>query len=110
MYQVVAKRDSGKTKRLMEEALNNNGIFVCQNPYPASQKAQAYGFFGLQILSYDEFIENICEYPLTWTETRVKGYRDPDGRKFYIDNINGFVNFICLNTLGGYSLTIEDNE
>ena len=31
MCRIIASRGMGKTKQLMSEAYENNGIFVCQN-------------------------------------------------------------------------------
>ena len=104
---IIAGRGTGKTKELMHEALANNGIFVCQNARHMKEKALAYGFNHLKIMSYEEFIENIHDYPLSYCDATVRGYRDPDGARFYIDELEGFVNFICLNTFEGYTLSLE---
>ena len=105
MERIIRVRGTGKTKELMEQAYLNNGIFVCQNARHMREKAVAYGFTHLNIMSYEEFRDNIQEYDaITFT---LKGYKDPEGRKFYIDELEDFVSFICLNTLGGYSLSLE---
>jgi hypothetical protein len=105
---IIASRGTGKTKELMRLALENNGIFVCQNARHMREKALAYGFVGLQIMSFDEFISNIQDYPISYApDITMRGYKDPDGRQFYIDEVEGFVNFICLNTFAGYSLSLE---
>lgn len=105
---IIASRGTGKTKELMRLALENNGIFVCQNARHMREKALAYGFVGLQIMSFDEFINNIQDYPISYApDITMRGYKDPDGRQFYIDEVEGFVNFICLNTFAGYSLSLE---
>jgi hypothetical protein len=44
---IIASRGTGKTKELMRLALENNGIFVCQNARHMREKALAYGFVGL---------------------------------------------------------------
>ena len=33
MYRIIDTRASGKTSRLMLLAKENNGVFVCANPY-----------------------------------------------------------------------------
>ena len=104
---IIASRGTGKTKALMYEALINNGIFVCQNAKEMREKANTYGFNHLKIMSFDEFICNIHDYPLNYCDATIKGYRDPDGSRFYIDEIEGFVNFNCLNTFEGYTLSLE---
>lgn len=105
---IIASKGTGKTKELMRLAIENNGIFVCQNARHMKEKALAYGMQGLQVMSFEEFIENIQDYPLSYAPDKsVRGYKDPDGRPFYIDEVEGFVNFICLNTFAGYSLSLE---
>jgi len=54
MYQIIDKRGSGKTSRLMLLAKENNGILVCGNPYAMREKAHAYGLTGFDIVSYRE--------------------------------------------------------
>lgn len=109
MKRIIAGQGTGKTKQLMQEAYENNGIFVCQNDRHMREKANAYGFYRLSIMSFREFIDNIKkQYPINDTISyQIMGYKDPDGKQFYIDEIEGFVNFICLNTLGGYTLSWE---
>jgi hypothetical protein len=107
MQKIIASRGTGKTKQLMYEAYHNNGIFVCQNVNHMREKANAYGFTGLNMISFYDFINNIHDYPLSWTETTVRGYKDPEGKQFYIDEIEGFVQHICLNNLAGYTLSLE---
>lgn len=105
---IIAGRGTGKTKELMRQAVENNGIFVCQHARHMKEKAAAYGFPDLCIMSFDEFKENIQDYPLTYSdEITVRGYRDPEGRQFYIDELEGFVNYLCLNTCAGYTLSLE---
>ena len=108
MCRIITSRGMGKTKQLMSEAYANNGIFVCQNARHMREKAAAYGFNHLNIMSFEDFISNIKEYPVHYAEDiTVKGYRDVEGRRFYIDELEGFVNHICLNTCAGYSLSLE---
>lgn len=111
MIRIIAGQGTGKTKQLMQEAYENNGIFVCQNDRHMREKANAYGFYRLSIMSFREFINNIKKYPInnniTSSDNWIMGYIDPNGQQFYIDEIESFVNFICLNSLGGYTLSQE---
>lgn len=104
IYKIIEDRGTGKTKRLMAEAYENNGIFVCQNAYHMREKANAYGFVGLHIVSFEEFIENIAPYNM-YADVMKQGYKDPDGRNIYIDELEGFVNFICFNKFKGYTIS-----
>lgn len=107
---IIDNRGTGKTKELIWKAYTNNGILVCQNERHMKEKAASYGIHNLDIISYRDFIDSIQKYPITYmepTDTYRLGYRNEDGKRFYIDELEGFVNFICLNTLGGYTLTKE---
>lgn len=91
MYQIVDKRGSGKTSRLMLLAKENNGILVCENPYAMETKARAYGFTDLTIISYVDFFER--NYDLNMP--------------CFIDELDRYVKTIGLK-FAGYSLTLED--
>lgn len=104
MFNIIEDRGTGKTKRLMEEAYKNNGIFVCQNAYPMREKANAYGFAGLKIVSFEEFIEDIHPY-IMYSDVTKQGYQGPNREPIYIDELEGFVNFICFNRFKGYTIT-----
>lgn len=104
MFNIIEDRGTGKTRRLMEEAYNNNGIFVCQNAYPMREKANAYGFTGLKIISFEEFIENIQPHTM-YSDVMKQGYKAPSGENIYIDELEGLVNFICFNKFKGYTIT-----
>lgn len=108
MERIFGNCGTGKTKRLMEAAIANNGIFVCQNAMHMKEKANAYGLHGLQVMSYRELIDKITEHPLSYSQDMmIKGFKDEEGRPIYIDELEGFVQHICLNRFVGYSLTGE---
>ena len=91
MYQVIDTRGSGKTSRLMLLAKENDGVFVCSNPYAMEQKAKAYGLTGFEIISYYDYWEH--NYPM--------------GKKVFIDELDKCV-IAWGNYLNGYSLTVGD--
>ena len=74
MIKIIDGNGTGKTRRLMEEASANNGVFVCDNVERYKEKARAYGILGLEIVSYTDlcthkyspeksiFINKIDEY------------------------------------------------
>ena len=105
IYNIIESSGTGKSRRLMEEAYRNNGIFVCQNALHMREKANAYGLSGLKIVSFDEFINDIMPHPSFSSEVLVTGYKDEEGRGIYIDELEGFTNFICLNKFKGYTIT-----
>lgn len=94
MYRIIDKKDCGKTGRLMLLAKENNGTLVCKNPKSMEAKAHNYGIFGINIVSYQEFLTNKNNH--YW--------------KVYIDEIDKFLNFAfedyCI--IDGYTLSIEE--
>ena len=90
MIQIIDKRGSGKTSRLMLLAKENNAKFVCANPNAMESKAKAYGLEGITFISYRDFITSY------------------DEDKYVIDEVDGFLRSIMGDsTLLGYSLTLE---
>jgi hypothetical protein len=57
MYQIIDKRGTGKTSRLMLLAQEAHGIFVCANPQIMKEKAEKYGFHNFEIVSYQDFLK-----------------------------------------------------
>lgn len=91
MYQVIDKRGTGKTSRLMLLAKENNGVFVCANPHAMTTKAHAYGLTGFDIISYNDYTKHNYEY----------------GKPVFIDELDYYVKSLG-NNISGYSLSMED--
>ena len=101
MNQIIDIRGSKKTYKLMLKARENNGIVVCANPYAMQEKSWGYGLVGVRFISYTEFIE----------------LRDQelDINKYYIDELETFMEFITLyhkipGKIDGYTLTLKDEK
>ncbi len=92
MYQIIDKRGSGKTGRLMLLAQENNGVFVCANPYGMREKAKNYGFSGFEIVSYEDYLKHNYSY----------------NKMVFIDELELFVKSLG-NNLNGYSLSLGDD-
>ena len=43
MIRIVDGRDTGKTKKLLEECSRTGGIYVCAHPERVLEKCRAYG-------------------------------------------------------------------
>lgn len=54
---IVGTNSSGKTRKMLEEASESGAIVVCKNPYSMANKANAYGIFNLEFVSYEDFLE-----------------------------------------------------
>lgn len=99
MYRMIDKRDSGKTRKLLEECASNHGVFVCRHPNKVRDKCEAYGinyYDIVDVLGYDDYYLAKNDY----------GNLNP---KYYIDELELFVQLKYLDgKLGGYSITNED--
>lgn len=106
MLRLIGNKGTEKTKELMNEAYQNNGLFVCQNASHMIEKANAYGFNHLNIISYRDFIDDIQQYGLVISDVSLKGYKDPEERPIYIDNLEGLIQYICFNKFKGYTIDL----
>ena len=50
---IIGANCSGKTRKMLEAAKENNAIVVCKNSYAMANKANSYGIYGLK-LAIDE--------------------------------------------------------
>ena len=93
MLKIIDGCGTGKTRKIIEYAQQNNAIVVCANPLGMEQKARAYEIYNVQFISYKDFIR----------------IYDPDIHSYVIDEIDNFVEEIIQGpTLIGYTLTKED--
>lgn len=93
MYQIIDKRASGKTSRLLLLAKESNGIVVCHSPYAMQEKAHSYGIVGIDFVSYDEY--------MTFKRSNIANQRP-----VYIDELSMFLKYMDSN-FAGYSESIE---
>lgn len=56
MYRIIDKASSGKTSRLLLLAKENDGVVVCLNPVKLREKAFNYGITGVEIISYEDYM------------------------------------------------------
>ena len=106
MIRIVDERGTGKTRKLMLAAKENDGILVCMYPDRMQEKAFAYGITGLNIISYHDF-EN-GDYGKLLTDSLSYGHYDID-KKCYIDELEIFIKWIFMTrNIDGYSFTIGD--
>lgn len=88
MNKFIGNRSTGKTKKLLEFAKENNCIVVCKNPGAMYFKALNYGLTGIDFIYYNE-LKN---------EDKDKNY--------VIDDLDEFINENFKN-VKGFSLTID---
>ena len=85
MHGIIEGVGTGKTRRLMEYAKDNNCILLVKNPTAMMNKAHNYGIIGLDIRGYEDI-------------DTVEG-------SFVIDELEQFLSYWSNGTLVGYTLT-----
>jgi len=84
MIKIIGEPGSGKTKQLMKMCFDEGATFVCKNPEAKTVKAHAYGFIGLNIISYQDFLLN-------------SNYNENNA---YLDDIDEFLEIIGCKVKG----------
>ena len=90
MFRVIDKKDTGKTRKLLEECSKNNGLFICEHPEKVLDKCKAYGIeLNFTYAGYDKSFKNIT-------------------RPIYIDELEKYVLYNSRKSnISGYSLSTE---
>lgn len=92
MIRIIDSRGTGKTKKLIEKAKENNTTIVCKNPYVIQTKAIRYGIVGLKVISYEDLFNNYSPEEV-----------------YYIDELEDFVKIAFPSvSIEGYTLNLED--
>ena len=84
---IIGANCSGKTKKMLEAAKENNAIVVCKNSYAMANKANIY---GLKFISYEDFLIN----PVY-------------GQKLAIDEIGNFFKGCFAAELDSFTMTVD---
>lgn len=84
---------TGKTRKMLEEAKNNGTIVVCKHPLHMQNKANNYGIYGLNFISYEEFLKS-----------------EHHGEKIAIDEIGDFMMSCFGAKLNSFTMTVDDKE
>lgn len=82
---------TGKTRKMLEEAKKNGATVVCKYPLHMQDKANSYGIYGLNFVSYENFLDDISY-----------------GEKIAIDEIGDFM-MNCFGVgLDSFTMTVDD--
>ena len=90
MIRFLDARDSGKTRKLLEECAKTGGTFVCKHPERIVDKCHSYGI-PTENINAVSYYDDLSEC-----------YGD-----VYIDELESFVQIWVNGKLSGYSQTIE---
>ncbi len=87
---IIGENSSGKTRRMLEAAKEDNAVVVCKNVPAMIRKADNYGIFGIEFIGYEEMNdENIC------------------GKKIAIDEIGEFFEHFFGVELNSFTMTTD---
>lgn len=97
MITIIDNRNSGKTKKLLQAAHENNGIIITQDKRAFQVKARSYGYSDVKIFDYNDLAQD--NYPLDAPVFIHNG----DKMLYWI--LDKYYN---LNLMG-FTATVEDN-
>lgn len=93
MFIISGGRGTGKTKALLQKAVDEGATIACVDPVAMRERAHKYGITGLNIISY----EDVAIFKVAY----------PDKKNIlYIHDINKFLE-TQFSSVKGYSLGIE---
>lgn len=55
---IIDANCTGKTRKMLEAAKESGATVVCKYPLHMQDKANSYGIFGLDFVSYEEFLDS----------------------------------------------------
>lgn len=84
---------TGKTRKLLEYAKQENAIVICQNAAAMQRKAFAYGIIGLEIYDYN-YAANLLMMRLGFSN-----------KKIVVDEMADFVNLLIQAKCIGFTQT-----
>lgn len=87
---IIGESSSGKTRRLLEESKKSKAVVVCKNPYAMKRKADNYGIFDIEFVSYEDMDEHILK-----------------GRKIAVDELGNFFEYCYGVNLDSFTMTID---
>jgi hypothetical protein len=97
MIKVIDKKATGKTGRLLLLAKEQNGVVVCNNPDKIRAKAHNYGIVGVDIVSYEEYIDFLDDC----------GNDILVNRPIFIDELDNLLRQLDIN-IKGYSISEDE--
>lgn len=87
---IIGGNSSGKTRKMLEETKKSGAVVVCKHPLHMQSKANAYGIYGIEFMSYEEFYNGSA-----------------DAKKIAIDEIGDFFEHCFGMKLDAFTMTID---
>lgn len=89
MKKIIDNRDTGKTRKLLEYAKENNAVVICEDVERMRNKSIDYGILGIDFLQYQDYADF------------HKGMKE----KVVIDDVDKFLR--CIGDVIGFSVSID---
>lgn len=89
---IIGGNSTGKTRKMLEEAKKNGAVVICKHPLHMQSKANAYGIYGLEFVSYEDV--ELEDYSI-------------NGKKVAIDEIGDFFAYCFGSELDAFTMTID---
>lgn len=96
MYRIIDGNNTGKTRKLLLECAEHNGVFVCSHPERVPERCAAYGIPLVDAIGYEDWM----------SIARIEGKCIDNSKDVYIDEIGKFVKEF-IPYLKGYTLTVD---
>lgn len=90
---IIGENNSGKTRKMLEAAKDSGAVVICKNPIHMQNKANSYGIYGLDFLSYDEVAMAVNI-----------------GDKIAIDELGDFLKHHLRVSLDSFTMTVDRKE
>lgn len=90
MIRIIGTRGIGKTRKLLQEAMEKSATVVCNNVKRYAEKAHAYGIVGLNFVSYEEYLSSF-----------------DDDILYMVDDVEELLKYLP-GTVVGFSCNVEE--
>ena len=92
---IVGGNSTGKTKKLLQYAKENNALVVCKNAAAMEAKAAAHGIYGLRFIYYTDMFSILDD----------KKVLNVPMDKFVVDEIGTFMEYLFSTKCVGFTQT-----
>ena len=89
---IIGESSTKKTHKMLEEAKKSGAVVICKHPLHMQSKANAYGIYGLEFISYEDV--ELEDYSI-------------DGKKVAIDESGDFFAYCFGAELDAFTMTVD---
>ena len=85
MIKIIGARNTGKTKLLLEAATKVQGTVLAENKEALKVKANAYGFYDVHIINYQDLIDGNYYFGEPFYIQKAELFLDALSKKYGLD-------------------------